>query len=46
MKADKDVTIVVTKPIKKAAKVLTPTPMAKAIPANGKINKPISSYLH
>jgi hypothetical protein len=46
MKADMDVTMVAAKPIKKAAKVLIPTPMATAIPANGKIIKPISSYLH
>jgi hypothetical protein len=45
MKADMAVTMVVAKPIKKADKVLIPTPMATTIAANGKIIKqPISSY--
>ena len=45
MKADMDVTRIVAKPIKKAAKVLIPTPMATMIAANGKVIKqPISSY--
>ena len=44
MKADMDVTMVVAIPIKKAAKVLIPTPMATTIAANGIIKQPISSY--
>ena len=44
MKADMDVTMIVAIPIKKAAKVLIPTPMATTIAPNGKISKPISSY--
>jgi hypothetical protein len=43
MKAAMDVTMIVAIPIKKAAKVLIPTPMAMTIAVNGKIIKPISS---
>ena len=44
MKADMAVTMIVAIPIKKAVKVLIPTPMATTIAPNGKIIKPISSY--
>ena len=44
MKADMAVTMVVAKPMKKAAKVPIPTPMTTMIAANGRIIKPISSY--
>jgi hypothetical protein len=44
MKAAMDVTMIVAIPIKKAAKVLIPTPMATTSAVNGKIIKPISSY--
>jgi hypothetical protein len=44
MKADMAVTMAVAIPIKKAANVLIPMPMATTITPNGKIIKPISSY--
>ena len=44
MKADRDVTRIVAKPIIKAAKVLIPKPMATTTAVNGKINKLISFY--
>jgi hypothetical protein len=44
MKADMAVTMAVAIPIKKAAKVVIPIPMATTIAPNGNIIKPISSY--
>ena len=44
MKADMIVTMAVAIPIKRAVKVLIPTPIATTIAPNGKIIKPISSY--
>jgi hypothetical protein len=44
MRADMAVTMAVAIPIKKAAKVLIPMPMATTIAPNANTIKPISSY--